>query len=236
MDQKQRSNLVEKLKKAIDENGESLKRLIVKQLNKIMKEKGKKLSNKKILKELRKIPEISAALDNKPKRLILDEPIPEINVPILEPLKPQKSNKTFNWGNYSFKVLDKDEFSKKLAGLTNENIIKLTNKKQTKLKTRKKPIISDSVSDELAERKFNIEEKETALRGYLKTYRIDGQKGYGPNTFLNKIKPKVLDLINKQKKPIKVKFIFTCKFKKRILILEILMNHHPHFILKNRKL
>ena len=48
-------------------------------------------------------------------------------------IKPQKQPKqTFNWGNYSFKVMDKDEFSKKLEDLTNENIIKITNNKQTK--------------------------------------------------------------------------------------------------------
>ena len=114
MDHKKRSNLVEKLKQAIDENGESLKILIVKELKKLLK-KGKKLSNNEILKELRKIPEISAALDNKIKRLIIDEAIPEINVPILTPTKPQKSsNKTFNWENYSFKVVDKEEFFKSL--------------------------------------------------------------------------------------------------------------------------
>ena len=126
-------------------------------------------------------------------------------------IKPQKpSNKTFNWGNYSFKVMDKDVFYKKLTDLTNENIIKLTNNKP-----RKNVNISDSVRDELDEKQFNIEEQQTALRGYLKTYRIGGKRGYGPKIFLNNIKPKVIDLINKQKKPIKIKFIFTCKFIKK---------------------
>ena len=107
--------------------------------------------------------------------------------------------------------MDKDEFSKKLADLTNENIIKLTNNKQTKSKPRKNVNISDSVRDELDE-EFNIEEQQTALRGYLKTYRIDGKMGYGPKRFIIKIKPKVLNLINQKKKPIKIKFIFKCKF------------------------
>ena len=59
---------------------------------------------------------------------------------------------------------------------------------------------------------FTPKEYQTALAGYLKTYRIDGEIGYGPKTFTTKIKQKVLDLINKQKKPIKVKLLLTCKF------------------------
>ena len=66
--------------------------------------------------------------------------------------------------------------------------------------------------EEEEEEDFTAEEQQTALKGYLKTYRIDGQKGYDPKTFINNIKPKVLDLIKQQKKPLKVKFIFTCKF------------------------
>ena len=133
-------------------------------------------------------------------------------------IKPQKpSNKTFNWGNYSFKVMDKDEFSKKLADLTNENIIKLTNNKQPQPKPRKEVNISDSVRDELVEEEFNIIERETALNGYLKVYRINGRKGYDPRKYLNKIKEKVIDLINQKKKPIKVKFMLTCNLIKESL-------------------
>ena len=46
--------------------------------------------------------------------------------------------------------------------------------------------------------------------------RINGQDGYDPITFLNAIKPKVLSLISGQAKPIKVKFIFTCKYTNEI--------------------
>ena len=59
---------------------------------------------------------------------------------------------------------------------------------------------------------FSFNEQKRALKGYLKSYRIDGKKGYGPKRFINNIKPKVLNLINQKNKPIKVKFIFTCKF------------------------
>ena len=65
-------------------------------------------------------------------------------------IKPKKRLKqNFNWGNYSFRVMNKDEFSKKLEELTNENIIKINNR-QTK--TKRKVTISDSVRDELEEK------------------------------------------------------------------------------------
>lgn len=60
--------------------------------------------------------------------------------------------------------------------------------------------------------KFTPKEHKTALKGYLKTYRIEGQKGYDPENFLINIKPKVVNLIDNQKKPVKVKFILTCRF------------------------
>ncbi|EDO34875.1 predicted protein [Nematostella vectensis] len=65
---------------------------------------------------------------------------------------------------------------------------------------------------EEAEDRFTPKEQQTALKGYLKTHGIAGQRGYDPKTFIARIKPKVLELISQQKKPIKVKFIFTCGF------------------------
>ena len=66
-------------------------------------------------------------------------------------IKPKKRLKqNFNWGNYSFRVMDKDEFFKKLEELTNENIIKINNNR--KIKTKRKVTISDSVRDELEEK------------------------------------------------------------------------------------
>ncbi|EDO44031.1 predicted protein [Nematostella vectensis] len=65
---------------------------------------------------------------------------------------------------------------------------------------------------EEVEDRFTPKEQQTALKGYLKTHGIAGQRGYDPKTFIVRIKPKVLELISQQKKPIKVKFIFTCGF------------------------
>ena len=53
------------------------------------------------------------------------------------------------------------------------------------------------------------------MKGYLKTYGVDGEKGFDPKTFISSIKQKVLNFINKQKKPVKLKLIFTCEFIKK---------------------
>lgn len=46
------------------------------------------------------------------------------------------------------------------------------------------------------EERFTPKEQQTALRGYLKTYRVDGQKGHDPKTFINsQSNPKSLILL-----------------------------------------
>ena len=42
--------------------------------------------------------------------------------------------------------------------------------------------------------KFTPKERESDLKGYFKTYRIDGVKGYDPKNFLSNIKQKVINL------------------------------------------
>ena len=50
--------------------------------------------------------------------------------------------------------------------------------------------------------------------GYLNQHTIDGKKGYTIVEFMKKIKPKVIGIINKDKKPKKVKVILASKFVK----------------------
>ena len=74
--------------------------------------------------------------------------------------------------------------------------------------------------------KFNLFERERTLKGYLKTWRIVGQKKQTPRSFFIFIQPKVKDLIDQQKKPIKIKFLFTCSFWKEIITTENLGYFH----------
>ena len=143
----------------------------------------------------------------------MDEPIPEINVPILEPSKPiLKPTSIEHFENKVLKPIKKasKKFTDWILSLTPENIKKTVKKRVESQKERFNRIFKS----------FIPKEQETALKGYLKTYRIDGQKGYGPKTFINKIKQKVIDLINQKKKSHKVKFILTCKFIKESLLTD----------------
>ena len=53
------------------------------------------------------------------------------------------------------------------------------------------------------------------MKGFLKTYRIDGKNNHDFIIFLNNIKQSVIDTINNQEKPIKLKLILTCEFVKK---------------------
>ena len=76
-----------------------------------------------------------------------------------------------------------------------EPVRNTTSEKLNKLKNDVKQIFKNL-------EKFTTEEIEPSLKGYLKTYRINGIEGYDPNNFISSIKPKVIDLIKQKKKPI----------------------------------
>ena len=129
---------------------------------------------------------------------IMDEPVPEINIPILKPMQfTAKGN-----------VKSLKSLADWLYSYVPEPVRNITNEKVNKLKNKINKIFKR------LETELKIEEKEMALKGYLKSYRINGVSGYDPKKFISSIKPKVLDLIKQQKKPIKLKFLFTCTFQK----------------------
>ena len=80
-----------------------------------------------------------------------------------------------------------------------EPVRNITNEKVNKLKNKINQIFKR------LETEFKIEEKEKAIKGFLKLYRINGVSGYDPKKFIISIKPKVLDFMKQQKKPIKLK-------------------------------
>ncbi|EDO44190.1 predicted protein [Nematostella vectensis] len=99
-----------------------------------------------------------------------------------------------------------DKFADWVLSYVPEPVKKTVDKRVKRLKEKIKRIPEET------EGRFTPKEQRTALKGYLKTHGIAGQEGYDPKTFIANIKPKVLKLIDRQKKPIKVKFIFTCRF------------------------
>ena len=74
-----------------------------------------------------------------------------------------------------------------------EPVRNITNEKVKKLKDKINQVFKR------LEAEFKIEEKEMALKGCLKSYRINGVSGYDPKKFISSIKPKVLDFINNKR-------------------------------------
>jgi len=140
---------------------------------------------------------------------IIDEPIPEINIPILKPSHaPQKLYQVQPLKHFANKEVNSikkelNKFADWILSNVPKPIKETANENVDSLKEKLNSLF-------LRDERLTPKEKEKALSGYLKTYRIDGDEGYEPKTFITYIKRKVLDLINQQKKPIKVKFIFTC--------------------------
>ena len=150
----------------------------------------------------------------KPKRVnIIDESVPEIKVPILKSIQFTAKGNVKSWKSLADRaakpiIKNINKFADWLYSYVPEPVRNITNEKVNKLKNKINQIFKR------LETEFKIEEKEMALKGYLKSYRINRVSGYDPKKFISSIKPKVLDFIKQQKKPIKLKFIFTCTFQK----------------------
>ena len=138
---------------------------------------------------------------------IIEEPIPEINIPIMKPTQPIRNSRITSLKDLASKAATSvhkkiNNFSDWILSYVPEPIQKTVNERVESLKEKVNKIF-----------KFVPKENKKALDGYLKTYRINGQTGYDPKTFTYKIIPNVEALIRK-KKLIKAKFILTFQYKK----------------------
>ena len=150
---------------------------------------------------------------NRNSSSIMDEPVPEIKVPILKPIQftakgNVKSLKSLADSAAKPIIKNINKLADWLYSYVPEPVRNITNEKVNKLKNKINQIFKR------LETEFKIEEKEMAMKGYLKSYRINGVSGYDPKKFISSIKSKVLDFIKQQKKPIKLKFLFMCTFQK----------------------
>ena len=135
---------------------------------------------------------------------ILDEPIEEINVPVMQPTRYTTRRRPAIFIERSF-----NRFADWITSYVPEPIKRNVNEKVEKLKKDIKQIYSRY--DGLA-----LYEREAPIKGFLKTHRIDGRKGYDQTTFIQYIRPKVIKFLSEKRKPFQVKFIFTCKFRKGV--------------------
>ena len=114
-------------------------------------------------------PIITLAEDKKPKRVdIMDEPVPEIKVPILKPIQFTAKDKVASLKAAKPIIKNINKFADWFYSYVPEPVRNITNEKVNKLKNK--------IFKRL-ETEFKIEEKEMALKGCLKSYRINGVSG-----------------------------------------------------------
>ena len=137
-------------------------------------------------------------------KLILDAPIEEINVPVMQPTRYTPKRKPAIYVRRSF-----NKFADWITSYVPEPIKRNVNERVEKLKIEIRNIYSRYDG-------LTLYEREAPIKGFLKTHRIDGKKGYDQTTFTQYIRPRVIKLLSERKKPFQVKFIFTCKFRKGV--------------------
>ena len=125
---------------------------------------------------------------------IIDAPIKVINDPVLKPTPYTKIPSLRRMVRDYYKTLRKKakENAKKVINRFADWILSLPNE----------PV------------RGGVNEMEAPLRGFLRTYRIDGMRGQDQNTFTNHIRARVVDFFQRRQRPFQVKFLFTCKYQK----------------------
>ena len=169
-------------------------------------------------------------------RVILDDDIPDIGVPVLQPnriiaaintyVKPTlvEIKKAFDWGKEC--ALDAGSFiTKNLNDLIGWA-------KKTTTSTKEKPSLSGYVKEELKERSFELKESKSALRKFTMQYTIEGREGYDPESFMRDVKQAVINLLRKNRRT-KVKLILRCNMEKNnistgeVITLKTAFNSKP---------
>ena len=169
-------------------------------------------------------------------RVILDDDIPDIGVPVLQPnriiaaintyVKPTlvEIKKAFDWGKEC--ALDAGSFiTKNLNDLIGWA-------KKTTTSTKEKPSLSGYVKEELKERSFELKESKSALRKFTMQYVIEGRAGYDPESFMADVKRSVINFLRKNRRT-KVKLILRCNMEKNnistgeVITLKTAFNSKP---------
>ena len=137
--------------------------------------------------------------------------VSEANVPISGPIRPTRTKPART--SYRRAIdLAKNEINKTIDWI-GSNVREPTKRALTKrLRNLKKKVTG--ILEEKPDY-FIPERHETALKGFLKTYIVKGRSGYDPTSFLSNVRSQFYVLMRKQKKPFKLKCIFSCGFIRR---------------------
>ena len=187
-----------------------MENLKVKDLKALAKERGIKGYYRMRKAEL--IQALTPVGDPSQPQNIMDQPIPEIDIPILKPSKPANTSKVSQLKNLASNAAkpvkrEINKFADWIISKVPEPIKKTVNERVDSLKERVNRIFKRY--DNL----LTPKEHKTAIKGYFKTFRVNGVDGMDEKTFMRSVKSRVIDLI-KSKGSIKVKLILTVRFTK----------------------
>ena len=187
-----------------------MENLKVKELKDLAKERGIKGYYRMRKAEL--IEALTPVGDPPQPQNIMDQPIPEIDIPILEPSQPENTSKVSQLKNLASNAAkpvkrEINKFADWIISKVPEPIKKTVNERVNSLKERVNRIFKRY--DNL----LTPREHKTAIKGYFKTFRVNGIDGMDEKTFMRSVKSRVIDLI-KSKGSIKVKLILTVRFTK----------------------
>ena len=152
-----------------------------------------------------------------------DQTVPEVDIPIPAPSRvTQMRNLATDLAAPVKSVISR--FTGWLLNYIPEPIKNAVNERVENLKDRVNSIFrrqedhQEPIDDHQLPEEDNLTPREykTAIKGYFKTFRVNGINGMDEKTFMNNVKPRVINLI-KSKGSIKVKLILTVRFTKENL-------------------
>ena len=149
-----------------------------------------------------------------------EQTAPEVDIPIYAPSRvTQMRNLATDLAAPVKSVINR--FTGWLLNYIPEPIKSAVNERVENLKERVNSIFrrqedhQEPIEDVNSPEEDNLTPREhkTAIKGYFKTFRVNGVDGMDEKTFMNNVKPRVINLI-KSKGSIKVKLILTVRFTK----------------------
>ena len=102
-------------------------------------------------------------------------------------------------------MTDVDKFTEWVLGQIPKPVKKRATQKVNALNKKVKGLF-----DEIE--RFKPNEIEQAFKGFFKTYRIEGQRGYGPKNVFDEAESRVLGMLTEKEKPIKTHFLLNNGF------------------------